>query len=444
MANRSANLSPGSLALSSDRNGLRLPRADQAAHIIPRLRCIAAALLTSAGLISAGSLQPREAQAARTIIVGPGGAYATITAGLGAASPGDTIQVRAGRYREKVNIAKSITLTAYGNGQVWIDGDCLRANGIAINANDVTVRGIGVKRTTGAGILIDGRNSVVSQRATVQGNTVQDFNCDDAGLQADAGIAAWYAGAGHRILSNRITRRVEIAGTQRGYGDGIWFKSSSTHPSGGGHAITDNIITGGWDGIGGEVEDDLRGSFDRDTTIARNTVRDCSDDGIQVEGGNQNIRVTNNQVTECGVGISFAPNLTGPLTIDTNTISSSTPGTLGVLACFKVGDGGAGTAYLTSNVCTMGNPPGGGEGGDGIKQTNPSLASIVSSGNRFNVSRYIIEFAGTPGVGSSFDTDCLSTSDPTRFIKWAGVRYMSIDAFRKATGQEKHSLAPPC
>ena len=376
------------------------------------------------------------------LLVGPGG-YASIGQALGAARAGGTIWVRAGLYLEAVDVRQSVTLAAYGDGPVWIDGACLRANGIVINANDVTVRGIGVRRTVGAGILIDGRNGVVSQRATVEQSVVQDYNCDEAGAQNEAGIAAWYAGAGHRLVGNTITRRVDLAGAPQGNGNGIWFKSTTTNPSGGGHVITDNVITGGYDGIGGETESDPRGSFDRSTRIARNTIRYCADDGIQVEGGNADVVVEDNRIEECGLGIAFAPNLTGPLTIQRNTIVSSTRGTLGALACFKVGRPGAGIAYLFDNVCQIGIAADG-QGGDGIKQTNSGLSAIFARTNRFAVSRYVFELSDSPPAGTSFDGDCLSTSDPSRFIKWGNVNYGSLGAFQSATGQEASARTTAC
>src|SRR6476646_7344467 len=109
------------------------------------------------------------------------------------------------------------------------------------------------KKSTDSALLINEDTSQPS-RAIIEGNIIQDYNCKDAGEQLAAGISAYYSGSGHRIVGNRITRRVEISGPPRGQGNGIWFKSSSQRPSGGGHYLAQNTIVGGWDGIGGEVE----------------------------------------------------------------------------------------------------------------------------------------------------------------------------------------------
>lgn len=375
----------------------------------------------------------------RTLVVGAGG-YATISAAVAASIAGDTISIHAGTYREEVNVTRTVSLAAFGDGPVWIDGECVRPSAMQILANDVLVRGLGLKRTTSTALLIAGGVA----RTTVDGNTIQDFNCLDQLAQFNAGIGAWYAGTGQRITNNTITRRVETSGPQAGNGDGIWFKSNTQNQSGGGHYIVGNVITGGYDGIGGEVEDDPHGSFDRDTIIERNVVRNCGDDGIQSDGGNVNVSIRDNTIDECGLGLSFTPNLLGPLYVERNTVSSHTMGILGALACMKVGDGGVGTAYITANVCNIDGSSTNDQGGDGIKQTNSGLAAYVSRSNVIQVTRYVMEFNGTPLPGSSFDLDCLQTTDPLRFINWAGTRYPTLQAFRTATGQELAGRMGPC
>lgn len=75
---------------------------------------ILAAFLATAGLSAA------------TITVGPGGApdydYATIQAAINAADPGNTIQVAAGTYTERLMVTKAITLQGAGAGLSIIDG----------------------------------------------------------------------------------------------------------------------------------------------------------------------------------------------------------------------------------------------------------------------------------------------------------------------------------
>lgn len=368
---------------------------------------------------------PSPAPPSGGLIVGSGG-YSSISQAVAAASAGQVISVRAGTYSESVVIDKPLTLQAYGDGPVWIDGGCSRQRGITVRASDVVLRGLGVKRTAEAGVAIENRAS----RVTVEGMTIQDFNCPNGQDQYRAGVAAWNSGSGIRIVNNTIRFRAELSGGPGGYGNGIWFKSTSSQPSGGSHYIAGNTIVGGYDGIGGEPEGDSRGSFDRDTVIEKNVIRDCWDDGIQAEGGAQNVRVRNNEIVGCATGIAFAAPMTGPLYVEGNYIHDLKRGPQGNLFCFKAGNSTSATIYLTGNRCYPG------AGADGLKQTNGGLGPIVSRYNAFQVGRYVFEFSDRPPSGSSFDYDCLHTTDSGRFIKWGGSLYGDLASFRRATGQE--------
>lgn len=366
-------------------------------------------------------------------VVGSGG-QSTIAAGITATAANGTVCVKAGTYAEQVTLGKRLTLQAFGDGPVWIDGGCARNHGISINttaASSSLIRGLGIRNTVDAGIKIDGAGI---QGVSIDGNTIQNFDCQNAGPEYRAGIAVWYGGVGERITNNTISRRTagSLAG---GISDCIWFKSTNASPSGGGHYIAGNTLVGCWDGIGGETEGDSRGSFDRNTTIENNTITDCEDDGIQSDGGNLNNIIRNNMIKRCALGISNAPNLTGPVTIEGNTITEGRLGSYGNLACFKVGAAGSAVANYTNNRCVITAPV-----GVGWSQTNPGNNPIVARGNLINVTNYVLEFSSSLPSGTSFDQDCLYTSDPSRFVKWGGVLYGSIAAFR-GLGQEANGTS---
>jgi hypothetical protein len=363
------------------------------------------------------------------VIVGGEGGFVTIAEAITAASNGDTIRVRAGTYSEEVVIDRPITLTAFGDGPVIIDAGCVHQNAVRLSvgtASGATVRGLEIRNAIDAAVLI---NDPSVQSVTIDGNAIHDFDCRDQGAEYRAGVAVAYGGSGQRITGNTITRRLELpGGSYGGRSDCIWFKSSSESPSGGGHYIAYNTVQGCYDGIGGEVEDDPRGGFDRDTIIEHNLVYDCYDDGIQVEGGTADVRVRNNHIERCGIGIANAPNLTGPVYFENNTILNGVPGRHGNVLCFKLGDNGTGVAYYSDNRCLL--------TGDGWGQTNRGNNPIVARGNEIHVSRYVIELTGPPAVGTSFDGNCLYTSDPNRFVKWGNATYRNLAAFRSGAGQE--------
>jgi len=362
------------------------------------------------------------------VSVGPGGDVSSISEGIEAAGAGGVVEVHAGAYDEFVRITQAVTIRPAGDGDVWIDRDCAEGSAIHVySGSGVTIQGIGIRNTGGASVLVgDSGDASPPNHVTLDGLTIEHFNCTNARFQANAGIAVWQAACCQTITNNTITYRT--SGEPRGHGDGIWFKSTDEYPSGGGHYIAGNTVSGGWDGIGGESEWDEHGSFDRATVIENNTVVDCWDDGIQVEGGNVDLRVTGNTISGCGTGVAFAPTLTGPLHITRNVIRDLQTGLYDNLFCFKAGHDYPGAVFLTENVCDS--------DGDGLMQTNGGLPTIVSRDNCFRVSRNVIRLGGTVPDGTSFEGDKLWTSDPQRFVTWESQRYEDLATLQAATGQE--------
>ena len=405
-----------------------------AGHIGGLVAAVAALLICALG--------PQNASA-HTLEVG-GKGYPTISEAVRAASPGDTILIHSGTYLEEVEIDKAVTLDVFGDGDVWVDGQCLRDHAFWVWGSGATLRNIKVKNTIEAGVLFfaERPDQLQPSNITVDGMTIQDFDCrwgsEEPGSwgQYRAGIASWYGGPGMRITNNLIQFRA--SGSPHGAADGIWFKSRDMTPSGGGHYIAGNTIVGGWDGIGGEEEGSAHGTFDRDTIVENNTIRDCWDDGIQSEGGDQNVHLRNNDISGCGTGIAFAAPVTGPLYIEQNHIHDLSTGLYENLFCFKVGNDGGGTAYLTENVCDVDSAAEASQGGaDGIHQTNEGLSPIVSRRNIFQVSGYVFILVETPlPVGTSLDEDCVFTTDSERFVKWSGSVYYSRLTELQAVGEE--------
>jgi len=364
--------------------------------------------------------------------------HATIGAAVAAASAGQTIVVKAGTYPEQVDVDKSVDIIAFGNGPVWVDAACTRTHCIRVTASQVKLKGLGCQNSIDAGVLIENGAGNV----TLEGMTIEDFDCKNQGPEYRAGVGAWYAGSKITLLNNTVTRRVKLTGgLAGGKSNCVWFKSTNSSPSGGGHLIKGNKLSGCYDCIGGETESDIHGCFDKDTVIENNTISDCYDDGIQVEGGTQNVVVRNNTIKRAAIGIASAGAQTGPLTIEKNTITEGKPGYYDFSTCFKIGKTGAGTTYFTDNTCILSGSnclAPGGMGCGGWSQTNSGLNTIVTKGNKISTSYYVIELSGPPAAGTSFDNDCLHTTDTTRFVKWNGQQYDDLAAFQSATGQENN------
>jgi parallel beta-helix repeat protein len=150
-----------------------------------------AAVMTFAAPVSGGG---------RPIVVDDDGSdcpnrdFATITEGVGDASPGDTILVCPGTYHERVTISTSgLTLRAKGApGDVVVDGDIGPAGTAALHLVDVsgvTIEGFTVREGHEADILLD----------NADGNTIRKNVTTAAGHD---GIELRLASAGNLIEHN--------------------------------------------------------------------------------------------------------------------------------------------------------------------------------------------------------------------------------------------------
>jgi len=371
--------------------------------------------------------------------------FRTIGRAAALVQPGSTVYIKAGTYREQVTASIAgaannyITFRNYGSDAVVIDGECSRGHGFLITGSWITVQGLTIRRTVEASILIDGADPPRPSNVTIDHMTLQDFDCtwssqDPASWgQFRGGVAAWYAASGIRVTNNTIQHRT--SGSPHGSADGIWFKSNDSNPSGGGHYIAGNTIIGGWDGIGGEEEGSAHGTFDRDTTVENNTIVGSADDCIQVEGGDTNVRVRNNDLSGCGIGIAFAAPMSGPLYIENNYIHDLVTGWYDAHVCYKVGTNGSSvaTTYLTGNTCDVR----GGSEANGIHQSGGDrMTPIVARGNAYRIDGYAFYVADNRG--QDYDEDCFTKAYTItdNFAKWNNVYYQTFADFRAGSGLE--------
>lgn len=398
---------------------------------------LAAALLTwQLTLTSAGAAGDSYYVATNGSDSNPGSSSApfrTVQRAADVATAGDTVFITPGLYAP-FTAANSGTENAPivfrrngGGAPVWIDGQCASDSAIQIEGDYVTMQDIGARRASGATVRLDAADHVTLQRMLIQ-----DWNCANGEDQYMAGVASWGGGSNLTLLGSSLERRVLLPGEDVGPGNGVWIKNTGPG-AGGGHVIQGNTIKGGWDGVGGEPEDVPWGALNRDSIVQGNTVSDCSDDGLQIEGGTQNVTVEGNQISRCLIGIAFAPALTGPLTILRNVIRDSQPWRGEGPAMFKAGDNSVGEVRVYHNSYFAGS-----QAADGFKQTNENLGNVTLLNNAIFATRYAIETTSHTGAVSA-DYDALATTDGDRFVKWDGNRLYSLGELRGA-GQEANGL----
>lgn len=320
--------------------------------------------------------------------------------------------------------------TYNGDGQTISGG----SHNIVVQASNVTICNYTLQSAQDSAVYIGSYANIRLGSLKIQG-----FNAQGAsGDQYVAGVACWYCSA--------LTVVDSTIATDHTFGNGIWLKRTNAATAGADY-IVNNTISGGWDGIGSEPEDDPNGGFGSGTIIEGNTISGCHDDGIQTEGRGENVIVRNNEIKGCGAGIAVAPVLVGPLTVAGNYIHDLVYAPSSAFFCYKLGDSQAsGTPVIsfTGNTCIAGagrDPFG--EGPGGFTQTNTGLKyKLLATGNCTQTGRYVIEFGDAPGAATLFDNNKYYTSDSGRFAKWGGNRY---DLGGLASlGQDVHSTVGQC
>lgn len=158
----------------------------------------------------------------KTMRVSPDGPYRTITEAINAASPGDTISVGAGTYRERLVIEKTLRLIGVGNPVIDGGGSGtvveIKAPGCVLKGFTVTGSGSHLSNED-TGILVDSATGTV-----IEENTLKDVlfgiyikNSSDSVIRGNTlrgkevemhergdGIRLWYS-SGTKVLDNRIS-----------------------------------------------------------------------------------------------------------------------------------------------------------------------------------------------------------------------------------------------
>ncbi len=156
-------------------------RVPQSEH---RLRRRPAVISTRSALgVAACLLLHASCAAARTLSAGSGGTYATPSAAIAAAQPGDVVHIAKGQYFDCAIVSQDrLTIEGDGPDSVLTDKTCGGKALLVIDGHDVTIRNLTLQRArvpdgNGAGIRAEGGN------LTVKG--VRFVNNQDGILAAD-------------------------------------------------------------------------------------------------------------------------------------------------------------------------------------------------------------------------------------------------------------------
>jgi parallel beta-helix repeat protein len=218
-------------------------------------RVIASAIGIGA-LCLAGAGQPAAAATRCVNPGGTGGCFASIGAAVTVASPGDTIQVAHGTYKEYVVIPKSLSLIGANQENTIVDA-LNKPFGINVDGHNnvglsgVVISGFTVKNANNAGIVISNASAV-----TVSENRV---------LNNDKGLVP-----GNPTTCPSLSAFPYFTGEAEDCGEGILL-SGVDHST-----LANNTVTGNAGGI--LVTDDTGPTHDNLITgnsVVRNTALDC-------------------------------------------------------------------------------------------------------------------------------------------------------------------------
>ena len=315
----------------------------------------------------------------RTIIVAlVGGDFATVSAGVGGALPGDTIAVRAGIYHEAVTFGRSGSagtgfITLKGDPGAILDGTGLTGQGITISGRSyIRVVGMTVQNFKGTGtpmgIGVDGSSSYIE----LQHNLIHDIENPSGNAH---GIA--FYGTAATPMTNLVVDLNEIRNCRLGQSESLVLNGNIDGFVVAGNTIHDNDNIGidfiGFEATGPAGLDQARNGTCVDNVIynissATNPTYggDRSADGIYVDGG-RDIVIERNKVDNCDIGVEVASEHTGKaatnITVRDNFISRGYQGNI-------LMGGYAADRGIAHNVVVVQNTTYQGAGGEIVLQYN--------------------------------------------------------------------------
>jgi hypothetical protein len=210
-----------------------------------------------------------------------------------------------------------------------------------------------------------------------------------------------------------------------------------------GTVIRRNSIRGTFNGMGPCGGSAPPSGFTTETDIYDNTFTEHTDDAIEPEGYCSNVRLWGNLIEDSHMALAVAPAAPGPTWMIRNvaynfgnTRTSQIDGY--TASALKINSGyptPIGPLLLYHNTFLTEAP-----GTDALALLNPGESTIILARNNIFAGTQYAIYKVNP-VSLDFDWDDLYTTDPTRFVRWHGIRYDDLVAFQIATGQEFDGLA---
>ncbi len=143
----------------------------------------------------------------------------TVSGAMGKAASGDSIQIAAGTYTERITVTKSLVLQGAGAGQTVLDASrsgrvVLVNSGLTVTLRGLTIRNGQVDSDAGAGIYNLGA-----------------LTLEDSEVLSNTSTAATWPGGGIYNRGALTVARTLLANNSAGFGGAIWVSSPTGSPA---------------------------------------------------------------------------------------------------------------------------------------------------------------------------------------------------------------------
>jgi hypothetical protein len=388
---------------------------------------------------STGKTYHVEATGADTNPGTEGAPFRTLQKAADTVAAGDTVVVGAGTYAP-VSIARSgeagnwirfqsapgarPLVSATGDALLVIKGSYVRFSGFELAGGKW-----GVLVGGGAHDVVLEKNIIRGQKAAKQEgvavqigdsfseqNKVADVTVQDNDIRVDVlpepesnVILTQAASGGHVIRRNKI----------------VFY-----YPGGGVH---------GTDCVGGLPNFAPHGGFFQDTDVNDNYCEGATDEGIELDGGNANVRVWGNTIRKANIGFSVTPVYYGPVYVFRNVVYELQDHWIGSCVGVKDGESGTGAVFFYHNTFHA-------VAGSACKNSLKGFAKYGGDGAQANVTvkNNVLHFWGrlheTASKTFDYNLNFVEPKSGDKTSEWNGINQWGWDAFRKGTGQEPHGL----
>ncbi len=338
-----------------------------------------------------------------------------------AAGPGTVFLLHAGTYEGTFDVFRSgepgkpVVFRPAGDGEVVIDAKGQSNAILASGVHDVWFERLTIRNGL-KGLTVSGSSRIVVRRCRFQ--SVSYGVVATVNEKGDV--------HGHFIADNVFE------------GPCAWPRTKGVEPpravqlTGEGHVVCYNRIRGFADAV-----DTMPSVRCAAIDVHHNEISEMTDDGIELDFSQRNVRCFRNRCTNVFQGISAQPVHGGPVYVYRNVLYN-----VG-LSPFKLHNSPSGVLLYHNTVVKKGTPF--------LLMTEDPVRRVVSRNNLFvgSADGYLIQNEA-PMVDCDFDRDGFAGGPFRIFMKWGGARYATLDdarakapVYRRAVLLDAAGLAVP-